>query len=76
MVLLTVAPSEQPSTTGSSAVLISKDDAGSSASGGAIVRLSYSDYLIERPIEFVEGLEAHPSRGPQVEPSGSGPFGF
>lgn len=34
------------------------------------------DYLVEAPIQFVPGLEAHPSREAASEPTGSGPFGF
>jgi hypothetical protein len=34
------------------------------------------DPFVESPMHFVPGLEAHPTRGPQEEPTGSGPFGF
>jgi hypothetical protein len=49
---------------------------GRSSTGGAAVALDYADPFIEAPIEFVPGVEARPSREPQDEPAGSGPFGF
>ena len=76
MAVLAIPPSE-PSTTASSAVVIGQWDARSNTSEVAIVAVaSGSDPFIERPIEFVDGLEARPSRQSPPEPDGSGPFGF
>jgi hypothetical protein len=49
---------------------------GRTSTASASIAVETHDPLIEAPIEFVPGVEAHPSREPQPEPSGSGPFGF
>jgi hypothetical protein len=48
---------------------------GRASTGSAAVSFD-DDPFVEAPIEFVPGIEAHPSRESQPEPSGSGPFGF
>jgi hypothetical protein len=66
-------PSTEHSSTAASVVIAAY---GRSSTGGAAVTLDDRDPFIEAPIGFVPGAEAHPARGPQDEPSGSGPFGF
>lgn len=70
---IAISPRERASTT-ASAVVVAYGDA--STSGAVVVVDEYDDPFIEAPIDFVPGLEARPSREPQDEPSGSGPFGF
>ena len=41
-----------------------------------VVAQASEDPFVEAPIAFVPGLEARPTRAPQDEPEGSGPFGF
>lgn len=74
MATIAISPTERTPTTASSAVVIAYGDA--STASTTVVVGQYDDPFIEAPIEFVPGLEAHPSREPQPEPSGSGPFGF
>ena len=71
MTAILIPPSEQVSAT--STVVVAY---GRLSTGSAAVSIDGNDPLIEAPMEFVPGIEAHPSREPQSEPSGSGPFGF
>lgn len=67
-----------PPYTASTAVLVDRRDAQvtSSSSKDLNFVVPEADPYVETPMTFVPGIEAKPSREPQPEPVGSGPFGF
>jgi hypothetical protein len=71
MSTILISPSDHESTAASVVVAAY----GRSSTGGTAVADDRDDPFIETPMEFLP-VEAHPDRGLQDEPSGSGPFGF
>jgi hypothetical protein len=66
MPLIPIIPDVPPQITTASTILVVSVDVG---------QTEQDDSLIEVPIDFGTA-EAHPSREPQAEPEGTGPFGF
>jgi hypothetical protein len=72
MAAIDILPTERTST--ATAAVANLVTAGTASA--AVSFIWADDPFIESPMTFVEGVEAHPERGSEPEPSGSGPFGF